>query len=88
MLLHVPSEKVFNQSICRTKAQKARLQCLASAMPKSVMPSGAIYGEVSQEKKRKNLAMLADTPRLKRFFPARLLSSNVKTVALTRALEM
>jgi len=40
MLLHVPSEKVFDQSICRTKGQKARLQCLASEMPKSVMLSG------------------------------------------------
>ena len=33
--------KGFNQSICRTKEQKTRLQCLACAMPKSVMPSGA-----------------------------------------------
>jgi len=40
MLLRVPSEKVFDQSICRTKGQKARLQCLASEMPKSVMLSG------------------------------------------------
>ena len=40
------------------------------------------------EKKRKNLAVLAETPRLKRFFfSAKLLSSNVKTVALTRAPE-
>jgi len=31
MLLRVPSEKVFDQAICRTKEQKARLQCLASA---------------------------------------------------------
>jgi len=33
--------KGFNQSIRRTKEQKTRLQCLASAMPKPVMPSGA-----------------------------------------------
>jgi len=39
MLLRVPSEKVFDQSICRTKEQKARLQCSAGAMPTSVMPS-------------------------------------------------
>ena len=32
--------KGFNQSICRTKEQKTRLRCLASAMPKPVMPSG------------------------------------------------
>jgi len=32
--------KGFNQSIRRTKEQKARLQCLASAMPKPAMPSG------------------------------------------------
>jgi len=68
MLLRVPSKKVFDQSICRTKEQKARLQCLAKAMPKSVMPSGAKDGEVSREKKRKNLAVLAKTPRLKCFF--------------------
>ena len=36
--------KGFNQSIRRTKGQKTRLQCLASAMPKSVMPSGAMKG--------------------------------------------
>jgi len=77
----------FNQSICRTKEQKTRLQCLASAMPKFVMPSAAKNGKVSKEKKRKNLAVLAKTPRLKRFFLARLLSSNVTNVALTRAPE-
>jgi len=32
--------KGLNQSMRRTKAQKPRLQCLASAMPKPVMPSG------------------------------------------------
>ena len=84
MLLPVPSEKVFDQSVCRTKELKARLQCLARTMPKSVMSSGAKNGKVSMEKKCKNLAVLAKTPRLKRF-SAKLLSSNVKTVALTRA---
>ena len=34
--------KYFNQSIRRTKEQKTRLQCLAWAMPKSVMLSGAM----------------------------------------------
>ena len=34
------ARKGFNQSIRRTKEQKTRLQCLASAMPKPVMPSG------------------------------------------------
>jgi len=71
MLLRVPSE-LFDQSICRTKEQKARLQCLAGAMAKSVMPSGAKNGNVSKEKKRRNLAVLAETPRLKRFFSAKL----------------
>jgi len=51
------------------------------------MPSTTKNGEVSKEKKRKNLAVLANTPRLKSFFPAKLLNSNVKTVALTRAPE-
>jgi len=59
MLLRGPSEKIFDQSICRTKEQKTRLQCLASAMPKSVMPSADKYGKVSKKKKRKNLAVLA-----------------------------
>jgi len=61
-------QKVFDQSICRTKEQKTRLQYLASAMPKSVMPSAAKYGKVFKEKKRKNVAVLAKTPRLNRFF--------------------
>jgi len=34
--------KGCNQSIRRTKEQKTRLQCLASAMPKPVMLSGAV----------------------------------------------
>jgi len=49
-------------------------------MTKSVMPSGAKNGKVSKEKKRKDLAVLTKTPRLKLFFSAKLLSSNVKTV--------
>jgi len=78
-MLRVPSETVFDQSICRTKEQKARLQCLASAMPKSVMPSGAKNGKVSKDKKRKNLVVLAKMPRLNDFFSsAKLLSSNIK----------
>jgi len=68
MLLRGPSEKYFDLSICRTKEQKASLQCLASAMLKSVMPSGAKNRQVSKEKKHKNLTVLAKTPRLKRFF--------------------
>jgi len=64
------------------------MQCLANTTPKSVMPSGAKNGEVSKKNKRKNLAVLAKTPRLKRFsFQQSILSSNVKTVALTRAAE-
>jgi len=63
------------------------LQCLASAMPKSVMPSAAKNGKASKKKKGKDLAVLTKTPQLKRFFLAKLLSSNVKTVALTRAPE-
>jgi len=52
------------------------------------MPSAGKNGKVHKEKNRKNLGVLAKTPRLKRFFPAKLLSRNVKkTVALTRAPE-
>jgi len=35
----------FNQSIRRTKEQKTRLQCLAWATSKSVMPSGAVKAQ-------------------------------------------
>jgi len=47
MLWRGPSEKFFHQSICRTKEQQTRLQCLGSAMPKSVMPSAAKNCKVS-----------------------------------------
>jgi len=54
-------------------------------MLKSVIPSGAKNGKLSRENKRKNLSVLAKTPRLKRlFFQQIFLSSNVKIVALTR----
>jgi len=36
------ARKGLNQSIGRTKGQKARLQCLSSEMPKSVMQSRVI----------------------------------------------
>jgi len=68
MQLRGPSEKVFDQSICRTKEQKTILQCLSSEMLISVMLSAAKNGKVFEEKKRKNLAVLAKTLRLKRFF--------------------
>jgi len=57
MQLRGPSQKVFDQSVFRTKEQKTRLQCLASEMPKSVMSSAAKNCKVFQEKKRKNLAV-------------------------------
>jgi len=47
--------KGFIQSIYRTKEQKTRLQCLASAMPKFAMPSGAKTRKACKEAKRKNL---------------------------------
>jgi len=79
MLLHVLSEKVLDQSICRTKEQKARLQCLACTMLKSIMPSQVKNGKVSKEKKHKNLAVSAKTLQLKRFFvQCKLLSNNIK----------
>jgi len=48
MSLRGPSAKVFDQPICRTKEQKTRLQYLASAMPKSAMPSADKNGKVSK----------------------------------------
>jgi len=86
MLLRGPLEKVFDQSLCRTKEQKTRLQCLAWAMPESVM-STAAKSVFFKEKKRKDLAELAKKSRLKCFFPAKLSSSNVEAVPLTRAPE-
>jgi len=44
------------------------LQRLASAMPKPVMPSGVKNGKVSNEKKCKDLAVLAKTAQLNLFF--------------------
>jgi len=41
------------------------------------MPSAAKKRKVSKEKKSKNLAVLAKTPRLKRFFPTKPLSSGL-----------
>jgi len=49
----------------------ANLQCLASAVPKFVMPSGAKKCKVSKEEIRKNLAVLAKSPRLNRFFSSK-----------------
>jgi len=69
--------KGFNQSICRRKEQKTSLQCLAGAMPKSVMPSELKMAKFLRRKKRKNLAVSAKTPPLKLFFSPKLLNSNV-----------
>jgi len=56
--------KGFNQSIRRTKEQKTRLQCLASAMPKPVMPQELRKAQSFQEEQT---AVLAKTSRLNRF---------------------
>jgi len=71
-----------------TKTLPARsCKSIPSAMPKSVMRSAAKNGKDSMEKKRKILAVLTETPQLKRFFSEKLLRSKVKTVALTGASE-
>jgi len=75
--LRGPSENVFGQSVCRTKEQKTRLQCWASEMPKSVMPSAAKNSKAVEEKNRKNLAVLAKSPRLKRFSSSRAFKAAV-----------
>jgi len=54
------------------------LQCVAGVMPKSLMPSGAKKRKIFKEKKRKDLAILAKTPRLNHFFPAKLLAAILK----------
>jgi len=51
------------------------------------MPSGAKMRKVYKEARRKNLGVLANTPQLNHFFSAKLSSSNLKAVALTRAPE-
>ena len=64
------------------------MQCLASAMPNVAMPSRVKLRKVFKETKRKNLAVLAKTQRLNRFFfSAKPSSSNVEAVASTRAPE-
>jgi len=60
-----------NQPTCRTNEQKTRLQCLASAMPKSVTPSATKKRKASKKKKHKDLAVLAETRRLKHFFSSK-----------------
>jgi len=42
MLLPGPSEKVLISRFAERKEQNTRLRCLASAMPKPVMPPGAM----------------------------------------------
>jgi len=68
MLLSGPSEKVL---ITRFVERKNRLlmalQISASSDAEFVMPSGVKKRNVSEEKKRKNLVVLAKTSRLKRF---------------------
>ena len=62
-------------------------------MPKSVMgvmkPSEVMKRKVLKEKKRKNLGVLrvSKNAATNVFFPAKILSSNGKAVALTRAPE-
>jgi len=69
-VIALSDRKTFNLSICRTKEQKTRLQCLDSVVPKSVMPSVRTVKKrkVSNEKKRKDLPVSTKTPRLNRFF--------------------
>jgi len=69
--------KGFNRSICRTTEQKMSLQCLASAIPKSVILSAAKNCKVS-EKKRKDLVVLAKTPQLNRVFQQNFQAATVK----------
>jgi len=47
-------------------------------MPKLAMPSGAEMRKVCKKAKRKNLTVLAKTPRLNRFILTKLSSSNVE----------
>jgi len=60
MLLRGPSEMVFISPFVEEK----RLQCLASVMPASVIPS------VQQLNKRKDLPVSFQTPRLQQNFQA------------------
>jgi len=64
MLLRGPENVLISPPVVQT-----RLQCLASVMPKSVMPSAQQLSKckVSKEKKRKDLAASAKPPRLNRF---------------------
>jgi len=77
-MLCVFHQKSFHQSICRTKEQKTRSQRLASAMPKFAMPSGAEMRKVCWEVKRNNLAVLAKTSKLNRFFQQSFQAATLK----------
>ena len=67
--------KGFNQSIRRTKEQNTRLRCLASAMPKPVMPPGAMKSaKLLQDEKVQGSGSMK-TPWLNRFFLAVLYCS-------------
>jgi len=61
MLLRGPSEKLFDQSICRTKEQKTRLQNLTSAILKSVMRSADKNGSFLEEKSARIMAVSVKT---------------------------
>jgi len=70
------SKVFFIQSICRTKEQKTRLQCLATAMSQFAMPAGDEKRNVSKEAKSKYPA--TETFFFQQYFQA----------ALTRAPDM
>jgi len=78
--------KGFNQSICRTKERKTRLQCLSGAMPKPVMTSGAMKSEKLLRRKSARIWQYNQNAMIESLFLAKLSSSNVK--ALTRAPEI
>ena len=79
--------KGFNQSTRGTKEQTTRLQWLASAMPKPVMPSGhqELWKAQSFQDKTQGSGSVSKNAATESFFLAKLSSSNVKVVALTRA---
>jgi len=47
--------------LCNERAETG-LQCVAGAMPKFLMPSGAKKRKISKEKKRKDLVVIAKMP--------------------------
>ena len=70
--------KGFHQSIRRRKEQKTRLQCLASAMPKPVMPSGAMKSASFEQEKAQGSGSVSQKAVTESLFLAKFQAATLK----------